>query len=398
MLEQGIDSFFAMDPVESRRALRRGATVGPTMVDRASGAIIVLRHADVQRLLTDTRLRGVGLSFFDFMNISDGPLRTWYGAIMFTTEGKPHHRMRSLVGKAFSPRSVEAMRPIAAAIVAERTWATRSASGGDLVQALADVPMRVMCKLLGVPDGDVPKFAAWVSALSPIFGILTPEQIAAATTAITQLLAYTTDLCERREASPGDDLVSALIEAEHEGDRLTRPETAAMIADLLVAGHDTTSSQIACSLLTLLAQPGLMAEVRADAALIPAIVTETIRLEPGISIAPRTLIETVEIGGIDRPAGAMVWLSAMTANTDPDVWPDPDTFDPRRFASPEAPKLLTFGGGPHACLGTWLARVTLEEVVRSVAGLTPVLAVPPANIQWVQVLGVNPERLPVMVS
>ena len=398
MTEQAIDSFFAMDPVDSRRALRRGAAVGPTMIDRASGAIIVLRHADVQRLLTDTRLRGVGLSFFDFMGITDGPLRAWYGAIMFTTEGKPHHRMRSLVGKAFSPRSVEAMRPVAATIVAGQLARVRTASGGDLVQALADVPMRVMCKLLGVPDGDVPMFTAWVSALSPIFGIMTPDQIAAATTAITQLLAYTTDLCERREAAPGDDLISALIAAEHEGDRLTRPETAAMIANLLVAGHDTTSSQIACSLLTLLAQPGLLAEVRADAALIPSVVTETIRLEPGISIAPRTLIEPVEIGGVERPAGAMIWLSTMTANTDPDVWPDPDTFDPRRFASPEAPKLLTFGGGPHACLGTWLARVTLEEVVRGVAGLTPMLAVAPANIRWVQVLGVNPERLPVTVS
>jgi cytochrome P450 len=396
MTEQSIPSFFAMDPTESRRALRHGAVTAPTMIDEASGAIIVLRHRDVERLLTDTRLRGVGLSFFDLMGISDGPLRAWYGAIMFTNEGRPHHRMRSLVGKAFSPRAVEAMRPVAAAIVAERLANVRAARGGDLVNALADVPMRVMCKLLGVPDEDVPAFAAWVSALSPIFGIMTPAQIAEATTAIAQLLAYTNELCARREEAPGDDLISALIAAEHDGDRLTRPETSEMIANLLVAGHDTTSSQIACSLLTLLAQPSLLADVRADAALLSSIVTETIRLEPGISIAPRTLIEPVEIGGTERPAGAMVWLCTMTANTDPEIWVDPDAFDPRRFTAAGAPKLLTFGGGPHACLGSWLARLTLEETIRGVAGLTPALTVAPTDIEWVQVLGVNPGRLPVV--
>ena len=144
--------------------------------------------------------------------------------------------------------------------------------------------MRVMCKLLGVPDEDVPTFTTWVSVLSPIFGIMTPEQIVAATNAITQLLAYTNGLCARREADPADDLISALIAAEHDGDRLTRFETTEMIANLLVAGHDTTSSQIACSLLTLLATPSLLAEVRDDPALIASIVTETIRLEPGLSI------------------------------------------------------------------------------------------------------------------
>ena len=165
-----------------------------------------------------------------------------------------------------------------------------------------------------------------------------------------------------------------------------------------MADADTTSGQIACSLLTLLAQPRLMVDVRADATLAPAIPDETIRLEPGIAIAPRTLIEPVEIGGIERPAGARVWLSTMAANSDPDVWSGPDTFEPRRFTSPEAPKLLTFGGGPHACLGTWLARLTLEEAVRGVAGLGAILTVAPVDIQWVQLPGVNPELLPVTIG
>jgi len=152
-----------------------------------------------------------------------------------------------------------------------------------------------------------------------------------------------------------------------------------------------TSDQIACSLFTLLVEPGLMAEVRADPALLASIVNETIRLEPGISIAARTLIEPVEVGGLERPAGAMVWLSTRTANTDPKVWRDVDVSDPGRFTAPDPPRLLTFGGGPHACLGSWLARLTLEETIRGVADLTPTLTIAPVDIQWMQVLGVNPD-------
>ena len=123
-----------------------------------------------------------------------------------------------------------------------------------------------------------------------------------------------------REAAPGDDLISALIAAEHDGERLSRAEAAAMVAILLVAGHDTA------------------------------------------------------------------------------VWRDADVFDPRRFTDPDAPRLLTFGGGVHACFGTWLARLTLEEMARAVADLAPTLTTPKADIPWTRVLGENPERLPVAVG
>jgi cytochrome P450 len=397
MSEPRISGFFAMPPAESRAALRRAAAVGPTVIDEASGAVIVLRYREVERLLTDPRLKGVGLTFFDALGINEGPLRDWYGGIMFTNEGAPHHRLRSLVGKAFSPRSVEALRPVAAAVIAERLARVRSDGSGDLVGALADAPTHVMCRLLGVPKDDVPSFTAWVAALSPVFILMTPEQVAAATAAIRQLLAYTADLCARREADPGDDLISALIAAEEAGDRLSRPETAAMVANLLVAGHDTTASQIACTLAQLLARPEILSEMRADPSLTPSVVAESIRLEPSIALMPRTLTAPVEIGGVERPAGAMVWLSSITSNTDPEVWRDADTFDPHRFASPEAPRQITFGGGVHACLGTWLARLTIEEAVRGVVDMAPTLMLAPPDIGWTQVLGQNPERLPVAV-
>ena len=147
-----------------------------------------------------------------------------------------------------------------------------------------------------------------------------------------------------------------------------------MVVNLLVGGHDTTSSQIGCTLLTLLVRPETLTEVRAEPALVPSLVSETMRFEPSIGAAPRTVAEPIEICGIERPAGTSLVCTFLAANRDPAVWHDPDAFVSRRFEDPEAPRLLSFGGGPHYCLGAALARMTIEEAVRGVAELAPVLA------------------------
>src|SRR5690606_33353698 len=126
-----------------------------------------------------------------------------------------------------------------------------------------------------------------------------------------------------------------------------RDETVSMVANLLVGGHDTTGSQIACTLLTLLARPAVLEELRADPALLPLLVSETLRFEPSISLATRTVVDPIEICGIERAAGTMVMCTLLSANRDPDVWRDPDAFVPRRFAEPDAPRLFSFGAGPH---------------------------------------------------
>jgi hypothetical protein len=189
--------------------------------------------------------------------------------------------------------------------------------------------------------------------------------------------------------------MTSLIRAEHDGDRLTREETVAMVANLLVGGHDTTASQIGCTLLTLLSRPSALAALRTDPSLLPLLVSETIRFEPSIAAAPRTVVEPIELCGIEHRPGAVVMCNFLTANRDPAVWHDPDSFVARRFAEPEPPRLLSFGGGPHYCLGAALARLTLEESVRAVAELAPSLRAAPDDIEWVQVLGRSPAHLPI---
>jgi len=385
------------DPREWRRMMLEAAPRGPSVVDSDTGTIHVLRYRDIEPLLHESRVHGVGLSLFDAMDITGGALRDWYGALMFTNDGPPHDRLRRLVNKAFTPRAVERLRPIAADRVEEQLAPLRTRGAGDLVGALAPLPMHVMCSLLGVPRAAVPDFIAWVDALSPVFGWMEPAQVEAAEAAIVALLGYLRDLVEERSHSSAPDLITALIRAEHEGDRLTRDETVTMVANLLVGGHDTTSSQVGCTLLALLTRPEALVLVRSDPARLGSIVAETIRIEPGIPSAPRTVIAPIEICGIERPAGSVIATNFLTAHRDPEIWREADDFVPQRFEEPDAPRLLSFGGGPHYCLGAALARTTIEEAVRGVAALVPVLSEDPAVIEWVQVLGQSPVRLAVTV-
>jgi cytochrome P450 len=373
--------------------LHEAAQQGPLATDVVTGAPVVLRQRDLEALAHDQRLEGIGLAFFDMMGISDGPLRDWYGRLMFTTEGDYHRRIRSLVSRAFTPRSVEALRAAAADMAAEAVASVRQ--GGDLVAAFSTVATRLMCRLLGVPETDVPLFAAWLDALSPVFFVMTPEQIAAATSAISELKSYVDELTTRRSKDPGRDLITALLASEADGERLTHGETVAMVANLLVAGHDTAGSQIPCSILVALQHRHELAGVHEDEARLASAVAETMRLEPSIPYIPRTAVAEIELCGTTIPAGSMVLLCFASACRDASAWRDPDRFDPDRFSRPDTPRLLNFGAGTHYCIGHALAKIAVEECVRAVLAADPPLRLTedPADITWRQVLGRSPARL-----
>ena len=385
---------------ELHAALRRASEAGPLASESTSGTTIVLRHADIEALARDHRLAGVGLTFFDLMGIVDGPLREWYGGLMFTNEGETHDRLRKLVSRAFTPRSAEKLRREAGERASQTVTTLVADGGGDLTDAFALVAMRVMCRLLGVPDADVAIFAGWADALSPIFGFMTPEQTAAADDAITSMLGYVEELARRRRSDPADDLITALIAAEDEGDRLSHTELVAMVANLLVGGHDTTTSQIGCSFLTMLRFPDEAARLRDDPALLQSSVEETIRYEPSIVGVPRTVVEPVTIAGRELPAGSIVMLCTGAANREPGVWDEPDRFDVARFSRKGTPALLSFGAGPHFCLGAALARMTLQECVRALVdhGASLSLDEDAATIAWRSVLGRSPARLAVTAA
>jgi len=381
------------------RQLAEARRLGPTAIDARTGGLIVLRYDEIERLAHDPNAAGLGLALFDLMGIGDGDLRRWYGGIMFTNDGEPHHRLRRLVARAFTPRAV-ALHRQTAALAAQQAFAELQASaGGDLVGALAEVPITVMCKLLGVPDDDVGDFVRYGDDLSPVFGVMEPEQIDRAQAAIGGLIADVDRMIGRRADDRSDDLISSLLDAEDAGDRLTHEEVVAMVGNLIVAGHDTTVSQIGCTLLTLLRHPRAVDVVRRHTVALADVVTETIRFEPSLGTVPRTLVAPTVIGDVLRDVGTLVLLSTASANREEDVWGDPDVVRPERFADADAPRLLTFGSGAHYCLGAALARMTLEEVVIAFAacdGITPVGDLD--EVEWRQVLGRSPSRLDVEIA
>ena len=360
-----------------------------------AGILWVLRYGDVERLAADRRLYGVGLTMFDLMGISEGPLRRWYGSQMLTNDGDKHGRLRRLVSAAFKPKAVDALRAETSESVGEAFAALRSDGGGDLVRAFEYVPMRLMCRLLGVPQEDVPIFAAWADALSRAFTFMSSPQIAAATDAIGALLGYLGELVDRRRRQPDDDLISALIAAEDQGNRLTHEELLDMVAGLLVGGHDTTASQIGCTFFELLGRPGIVAELAARPRSIASVVDETLRMQPAIGVLPRTVVEPVEVAGAIRASGTLLCLATSSANRDALVWDRPDDFVLDRFEKPDAPRLLTFGTGSHYCLGVNLARMALAEAVRSLVENPCEPAVALADIEWRMVLGRSPVSLAV---
>lgn len=379
--------------------MREAAAAGPITLDAQTGAVCVLHYDDIERLAHERRLAGVGMTMFDLVGVGEGPLRRWYGGLMFTNEGDAHRRLRSLVGRAFTPRAVESRRADVARLAAASLAPLRADGGGDVLAALGLLPTRAMCGLLGVPPADVEVFGSWADALSPVFGFMTPEQITDASRAIEDLLAYIDDLVARRRAEPGDDIITALLAAEEDGGRLTHDEVLTMVANLLVGGHDTTASQLGCTLITLVRHPEQTERLRRDAELVSAAVNETIRYEPSLPVVPRTVVESFEVGGHPFLVGAIVLLATGAANRQPDVWQDPDVFDVERFTRPSAPRLLTFGAGPHFCLGAALARLTIEEAVRAVLDLGAFeVTGDPWTVPWRMVLGRSPVHIRISIT
>ncbi len=390
-----ISTWIDLDPVARRDALRELAK--SERIARVTEGVFVLHWDDVRALLRDRRFEGVGLTVFDALGITDGPLRRWYGSLMFTNEGVTHNRLRSLVQKAFVPSSIESLRPATRAIADGLLRPVAAAGEGDLLDLATHVPIRAIAKLVGVGDDELAEFTRRSQILSRVFGFMLPEEIEAATLAIEELLAYTRSLLDARRAYPRDDLITRLFQTELDGERLTDAEVADMVVNIVVGAHDTSTGQIACTLLTLLEHPDMLASLRAEPTLVPLAVEETMRYVSSIGAIPRVAIETVDHDGLHFEPGELLFLCTDTANHDPVGYAEPGRFLPSRFDADEVHRLMTFGAGPHYCLGAAFARMVVQEAVTAALSLPEPLrlAEPAADLPWTTVLATYPARLPI---
>jgi len=279
---------------------------------------------------------------------------------LLSNDPPSHTQFRNLVNKAFLPKRVAQLEDSIRKIANDLIDAFINDGKVDLVEQFAvGVPLTVIADALGVDRADMPKFKKWSDdSVAPLSGMLTPERQIECAHSRIEFQKYMVDRVHEREANLRDDLLSDLVQArfdsgERAGEGMTMAEMLDVIAQLLVAGNETTTKLIAAATLMLVENPEQMAKVRADHSLIPNLVEEALRMEAPVQMLPRFTKEDVEVGGVAIPKGSVVMAMYGCANRDGAKYPDPDMFDIERD---NARTQLAFGQGPHFCVGAALAR------------------------------------------
>ncbi|MFI5618064.1 cytochrome P450 [Streptomyces sp. NPDC051567] len=336
-------------------------------------AWLVTRYTDARFVLGDQRFSRAEALTRDEPRQSEGQS----GSGILTMDPPDHTRLRSLVAKAFTVRQIEKLRPQVRALTASLLDDLEAAGHpADLVDLYAlPLPVAVICRMLGVPLEDRPRFRVWSDAA------LSTSSLTAAEfeTNIEELRAYMAGLIDLHRKDPQDDLMTALIEARDEGDRLSERELVDLCVAVLVAGHETTASQIPNSVLTLLDHPDQLARLRENPELVAGAVEELLRFVPLGSGAsqPRYATEDVEVGGTLVRAGTPVLVAIGAANRDALRFTAAGTFDIAR----EGNQHLGFGHGVHHCLGAPLARLELQEALAALITRFPGLALA-GDVTW----------------
>ena len=379
------------DPYPTYARLRARS---PVHRSRLLEAWVFTRYADVEAILRDYKRfsnmpssRRVSKRRRDFAP----PRADW---TMLFLDPPEHTRLRALVNQAFTPRAVDALEPHIRTIMAELLDAIDDPAGFDLMAAVANpLPVIVIAEMLGVPPEDRDRFKHWSNARARMLEptINAPERARAAA-AGESLDAYFMPIIQARRREPRDDIVSALAQAEEEGDSLTEREMLLMLRLLLIAGNETTTNLIGNGVLALLRHPEQLELLREDPSRIPAAVEELLRFDTPVQLDVRGVLEDCEMHGVPLRRGDGAVLAIGAANRDPAAFEDPERLDVERSKGSN----ISFGRGVHHCLGAPLARlegrIALEMLLERYTSLR-LLADRPAFRRGIVLRGL--ESLPV---
>ena len=320
----------------------------------AMGSEMFFGHREVAAALNDSRLGAMGTRAFEALGWNDGPFVDWMRRNIVSVDPPAHTRLRGLVNRAFTPRRIEGLATTVRQVACELALGMAERGRVDLYESFAQrLPLQIILQMLGIPEVDHVQMQRWTEAINVATGLPRPEAREAADTAVTGMTDYVTEFVVERRKRLGDDLLSALIEAEEDGERLLPDELPVMVLQLLVAGHETTRNLIGNGLYCLLQNPDQMRALRQSPNAFPAAVEEMLRFEPPLIWVARTVREDFEISGIPVRKGQLLLLNLAAANRDPAVHPDPHRFDISRSER----RVLTFGYGAHFCIGANLARL-----------------------------------------
>lgn len=333
------------------------------------------RYHDVERILRDEPVfaRDLRRHVHSFEPLN-AQLDQMLNNHMLNKDGTDHRRLRTLVSKAFTPARVRALRPRIQAIANELIDAVQQRGEMDLMAEYAfHLPTIVILELLGIPVADRERFKAWSNTI--IMPSMDPDGFERFVREMTAFMTYLRDLFAARRAQPTDDLTSALVHAEEQGDRLNENELYSMLMLLIVAGHETTVSLIGNAIVALWRHPDQLALLQAQPDLMPTAVEEFLRYDGSVERAfTRFVVEDVELGGETVPKGALIVPILAAANRDPAVFDGPDSLDVTRGHNPH----LGFGKGAHYCVGAPLARleaeIALNTLLHRLPGIRPAVA------------------------
>ena len=385
-----LDPEFLDDPYPALQHLREHAPVSGTPI----GLWRLARYDDVWRVLHDVP---TGVRTTDgVLPFVDESLQNQH-RFMLEQDPPNHTRLRRLVSRAFTPRAVQRVRTNVQRVVDECLDRVAGRGAMDVIADLAlPVPSTVICEMIGVPLEDREKFTVWTAeATHGLAGEIAPPDVLARARAAGESLGdYFQELIAARRMDLGDDLLSTLIRAEEEGDRLSGDELISQSIGLLIAGFETTIGLIGNGIRQLVLHPAELARLKASPELIETAVEECLRFDGPIGLTVRVLHADAEFGGHALPKNTTIWALLASANRDPRVFPDPDRFDITRQPNDH----LAFGGGAHFCLGSHLARLEAQCAIGSLVARFDALALVSEAVEWGPSLFRVPGTLPLTFS
>ena len=301
-----------------------------------------------------------GKRLAEMFGVTDGPLHEEISRNILHIDGDDHRRLRNLVNPAFTPRAADRWRPAMRRFLAKLYEPIADAGACEFVSAVAKpYPSLVIATVMGAPLEDSGRLHEWSNWIQRQFAPNFLENRPRIEQAVAEFYDYASGLLARRRAEPGDDLISTLVAAEAEGDRLSDVELINLVLNVLVGGVDTTQSQLSHAVRLFASHPEQWTLLGERPELVPQAVEEVLRFEPITPFTARLTTEDVEYRGVTFPEGTVVMVSALDANRDREAYVEPERFD--ITADRGGAKPLTFGAGIHFCLGANLARAELQE-------------------------------------
>ncbi len=337
---------------------------------RSPLAFIVLDRESAEFFLRSRATAFPGREIADLFGVTSGRLREQIDANILNQQGDRHRRLRALVGGAFTPRAADRWRPAMRSFLDELWAAVAAHSSCEFVSAIAKpYPALTIAAVLGAPRSDAPQLQEWSSLIQRQFDVQAlATQVPEIERAAVEVYDYVEQLLSQRRAEPGEDLLTALLTAEEAGDRLSHAECVNLVLNVIAGGIDTTQAQLSHALRMFAARPDQWEALRQQPDLVGRAVEEVLRAEPITPFTARICLEQVEYRGVLFPAGTIVAVCAERGNREQASGEEFDIITVRDG------RLLTFGAGPHFCLGANLARAELEEALAFLAPRMPGLA------------------------